>query len=142
LAPNNERARSGFVSRVMRLAIPSGVVVGVATFVCYVLVYGGPEQTEQQKIQAGTSALITLLIIALWVLAVVARPYQWWKIVLLAGSVLGYVILFSVPFTREFFALDPSNVGYTTIAVTCGLIGVVLVEALWWVSGRLHGEHR
>ncbi len=56
LAPNNERARSGFVSRVMRLAIPSGVVVGVATFVCYVLVYGGPEQTEQQKIQAGTSA--------------------------------------------------------------------------------------
>lgn len=142
LAPNNERARSGFVSRVMRLAIPSGVVVGVATFVCYVLVYGGPEQTEQQKIQAGTSALITLLIIALWVLAVVARPYQWWKIVLLAGSVLGYVILFSVPFTREFFALDPSNVGYTTIAVTCGLIGVVLVEALWWVSGRLHGERR
>ncbi|UZF46073.1 HAD-IC family P-type ATPase [Rhodococcus rhodochrous] len=142
LAPNNERARSGFVSRVMRLAIPSGVVVGVATFVCYVLVYGGPEQTEQQKIQAGTSALITLLIIALWVLAVVARPYQWWKIVLLAGSVLGYVILFSVPFTREFFALDPSNVGYSTIAVTCGLIGVVLVEALWWVSGRLHGERR
>jgi cation-transporting ATPase E len=142
LAPNNERARSGFVSRVMRLAIPSGVVVGVATFVCYVLVYGGPEQTEQQKIQAGTSALITLLIIALWVLAVVARPYQWWKIALLAGSVLGYVILFSVPFTREFFALDPSNVVYSTIAVTCGLIGVVLVEALWWVSGRLHGEHR
>lgn len=142
LAPNNERARSGFVSRVMRLAIPSGVVVGVATFVCYVLVYGGPEQTEQQKIQVGTSALITLLIIALWVLAVVARPYQWWKIALLAGSVLGYVILFSVPFTREFFALDPSNVTYSTIAVTCGLIGVVLVEALWWVSGRLHGEHR
>ncbi|WP_455900626.1 HAD-IC family P-type ATPase [Rhodococcus gordoniae] len=142
LAPNNERARSGFVSRVMRLAIPSGVVVGVATFVCYVLVYGGPDQTEQQKIQAGTSALITLLIIALWVLAVVARPYQWWKIALLAGSVLGYVILFSVPVTREFFALDPSNVAYTTIAVTCGLIGVVLVEILWWVSGRLHGEHR
>jgi cation-transporting ATPase E len=142
LAPNNERARSGFVSRVMRLAIPSGVVVGVATFVCYVLVYGGPDQTEQQKIQAGTSALITLIMIALWVLAVVARPYQWWKVVLLAGSLLGYVVLFSVPFTREFFALDPSNVAYTTIAVTCGAIGVVLVECIWWVSGRLHGEHR
>ncbi|MEU5840665.1 HAD-IC family P-type ATPase [Rhodococcus sp. NPDC047139] len=142
LAPNNERARSGFVSRVMRFAIPSGVVVGVATFVCYVLVYGGPDQSEQQKIQAGTSALITLLIIALWVLAVVARPYQWWKIVLLGGSVLGYVILFAVPFTREFFALDPSNVAYSTIAVTCGLIGVVLVETVWWVSGRLHGERR
>lgn len=142
LAPNNERARSGFVSRVMRLAIPSGVVTGVATFVCYVLVYGGPDQTEEQKIQAGTSALITLIMIALWVLAVVARPYQWWKIVLLGGSLLGYVVLFSVPFTREFFALDPSNAAYSTIAVTCGAIGVVLVESIWWVSGRLHGEHR
>ncbi|MEE2061637.1 HAD-IC family P-type ATPase [Rhodococcus artemisiae] len=142
LAPNNERARSGFVSRVMRLAIPSGVVTGVATFVCYVLVYGGPDQTEEQKIQAGTSALITLIMIALWVLAVVARPYQWWKIVLLGGSLLGYVVLFSVPFTREFFALDPSNAAYSAIAVTCGAIGVVLVEVIWWVSGRLHGEHR
>lgn len=142
LAPNNERAQPGFVSRVMRLSVPSGVITGVATFVCYVLVYGGPQQSEAQKIQAGTSALITLIMIALWVLAVVARPYQWWKIALLAGSVLGYVILFSVPFTREFFALDPSNVAYSTIAVTCGLIGVVLVEAAWWVTGRLHGEHR
>ncbi|MEE2031477.1 HAD-IC family P-type ATPase [Rhodococcus chondri] len=142
LAPNNERARSGFVSRVMRLSIPSGVIIGVATFVCYVLVYGGPDQTEAQKVQAGTSALITLIMIALWVLAVVARPYQWWKIALLGGSVLGYVILFSLPFTREFFALDPSNVAYSTIALTCGAIGVVLVEISWWVTGRLHGEHR
>src|SRR5690606_37282316 len=100
LAPNNERARSGFVSRVMRLAIPSGVVIGVATFVCYVMAYGGHEQSEQQQMQASTSALITLIMIALWVLAVVARPYQWWKVILLAGSVLGYVVLFSVPLTR------------------------------------------
>ncbi|MFZ2528101.1 MAG: cation-translocating P-type ATPase [Rhodococcus sp. (in: high G+C Gram-positive bacteria)] len=142
LAPNNERARSGFVPRVMRLAIPSGVIIGVATFVCYVLVYGGPDQTEQQKIQAGTSALITLIMIALWVLAVVARPYQLWKIVLLIGSVLGYVVLFTVPFCREFFALDPSDVGYTTIAFVCGAVGVFLVEVSWWVSGRLHGERR
>ncbi|WP_420751363.1 HAD-IC family P-type ATPase [Rhodococcus sp. O3] len=142
LAPNNERARPGFVPRVMRLAIPSGVIIGVSTFVCYVLVYGGPEQTEQQKIQAGTSALITLIMIALWVLAVVARPYQLWKIVLLIGSVLGYVILFTVPFCREFFALDPSDLGYTTIAFVCGAVGVFLVEVSWWVTGRLHGEHR
>lgn len=142
LAPNNERARPGFVPRVMRLAIPSGVIIGVATFVCYVLVYGGPEQTEEQKIQAGTSALITLIMIALWVLAVVARPYQLWKIVLLIASVLGYVVLFTVPFCREFFALDPSDVGYTTIAFVCGAVGVFLVEVSWWVTGRLHGEHR
>ncbi|KOS55991.1 HAD-IC family P-type ATPase [Rhodococcus rhodochrous] len=142
LAPNNERARSGFVSRVMRLAIPSGVIIGISTFVCYLLVYAGPDQTEAQKMQAGTAALITLIMIALWVLAVVARPYVWWKLVLLAGSVLGYVVLFAFPFAREFFALDVSNVGAMVTAFTCGAIGVVLVEVSWWVTGRIHGEHR
>ncbi|WP_249353331.1 HAD-IC family P-type ATPase [Rhodococcus sp. Q] len=142
LAPNNERARTGFVPRVMRFAIPSGLVIGIATFVSYALVYAGPEQTETQQIQAGTTALITLITIALWVLAIVARPYVWWKIVLIAGSVAGYVVLFSVPFCREFFKLDPSNVAATTTAFVCGGVGIVLVELGWWVSGRLHGEKR
>ncbi|MGW0041690.1 cation-translocating P-type ATPase [Rhodococcus sp. NPDC003348] len=142
LAPNNERARTGFVPRVMRFAIPSGLVIGIATFVSYALVYAGPEQTETQQVQAGTTALITLIMIALWVLAIVARPYVWWKIVLIAGSAAGYVILFSIPFAREFFKLDPSNVAATTTAFVCGAVGIVLVEIGWWVSGRLHGEHR
>ncbi|MFZ2176043.1 MAG: HAD-IC family P-type ATPase [Rhodococcus sp. (in: high G+C Gram-positive bacteria)] len=142
LAPNNERARSGFVPRVMRLAVPSGVIIGVTTFISYLLVYAGPEQTETQKVQAGTSALITLIMIALWVLAVVARPYVWWKLLLIFCSAGGYLILFALPFTREFFKLDPTNVAATASAVVCGLVGVVLVEIGWWISGRLHGEHR
>jgi cation-transporting ATPase E len=142
LAPNNERARSGFVPRVMRLAVPSGVIIGVTTFISYLLVYAGPEQTQTQKVQAGTSALITLIMIALWVLAVVARPYVWWKLVLIFGSVAAYLVLFALPFTRTFFELDPTNVAATTSALTCGLVGVVLVELAWWVTGRLHGEHR
>lgn len=142
LAPNNERARTGFVSRVMRLAIPSGVIIGIATYVSYLLAYAGPDATEQQVAQAGTTALITLIMIALWVLAVVARPYTWWKIVLIVGSVLGYVVLFGFSFTREFFKLDPSNVAATTGALLIGLVGVVLVEIAWWVTGRIHGEHR
>ncbi len=86
LAPNNERARTGFVSRVMRLAIPSGVIIGIATYVSYLLAYAGPDATEQQVEQAGTTALITLIMIALWVLAVVARPYTWWKIALVSWA--------------------------------------------------------
>ncbi|MFE3289662.1 cation-translocating P-type ATPase [Rhodococcus sp. NPDC059234] len=142
LAPNNERARTGFVPRVMRFAIPSGLVIGIATFVAYALVYSGPDATETQTIQASTTALITLIMIALWVLAIVARPYVWWKIVLIVGSAAGYLVLFSVPFTREFFKLDPSNVAATTVAFTCGAVGIVLVELGWWVSGLITGDKR
>ncbi|WP_174361872.1 HAD-IC family P-type ATPase [Nocardia brevicatena] len=140
LAPNNERARTGFVGRVMRLAIPSGMVIGTATFVAYLIAYAGPEATEQQKVQAGTTALITLIMIAVWVLAIVARPYTWWKILLLAASVAAYLFLFTVPFTRDFFALDPSNIALTTAALLCGAVGIVLVEAAWWISATLRGE--
>ncbi|MEV6225993.1 cation-translocating P-type ATPase [Nocardia fluminea] len=139
LAPNNERARTGFVGRVMRLAVPSGVVIGVATFVAYLIAYAGPEATETQKVQAGTTALITLIMIALWVLVLVARPYVWWKVVLIAVSVLAYVALFTIPFTREFFKLDPSNPRLTLAAVVCGVIGIVLVELAWWVQARRSG---
>ncbi|MGW4353895.1 HAD-IC family P-type ATPase [Nocardia sp. NPDC004582] len=140
LAPNNERARTGFVGRVMRLAIPSGVVIGVMTFISYLIAYRGPDAGDTAKVQAGTTALITLLIIAVWVLAIVARPWNWWKILLVAGSVAGYLILFAVPFTRHFFKLDPSNVTLTTYAVVCGAIGVVLVEVAWWLSARYLGD--
>ncbi|MCM6773301.1 HAD-IC family P-type ATPase [Nocardia sp. CDC159] len=142
LAPNNERARTGFVRRVLRLAVPSGVVIGVMTFIAYLIAYEGANQTETQKVQAGTTALITLLIIAVWVLAIVARPWNWWKLLLIFGSAAGYLILFTVPFTKHFFKLDPSNLTLTGTAAACGVIGIVLVEAAWWLSARLTGEQR
>ncbi|MBJ8341707.1 HAD-IC family P-type ATPase [Antrihabitans sp. YC3-6] len=137
LAPNNERARTGFVPRVMRLAIPSGIVIGVATFVSYLIAYAGPDATDEQVVQAGTAALITLIMIAVWVLAIVARPYNWWKIVLIAGSVVGYLILFALPFTRTFFKLDPTNVDVTVAALIIGAIGMVLVEIASRIGVRM-----
>ncbi|RJO69155.1 cation-translocating P-type ATPase [Nocardia panacis] len=139
LAPNNERARSGFVGRVMRLAIPSGVVIGACTFVSYLYAYAGPHATETEKVQASTTALITLIMIAVWVLAIVARPFVWWKYVLIGASVAAYVFLFTVPFTRHFFKLDPSDIALTTFAVLCGAVGIVLVEIAFWVSARITG---
>ncbi|NMN94913.1 cation-translocating P-type ATPase [Antrihabitans stalactiti] len=140
LAPNNERARTGFVPRVMKLAVPSGVVIGVATFTAYLIAYAGPDASEKQIVQAGTTALITLIMIAVWVLAIVARPYTWWKILLIAGSVVGYLILFGLPFTRTFFKLDPTNVGLTTTAVVIGAVGIALVELADWLGARARGK--
>ena len=139
LAPNNERAHAGFVRRVMTAAIPNGAVAGIATFVCYLLAFRGTEATPVQQTQASTSALITLLVIAVWVLAVVARPYTWWRVVLVALSGSAYVVIFSFPLAREQFMLDPSNVGLTGIALGIGVVGAAIVEALWWLRGSAGG---
>ena len=101
LAPNNERAHPGFVRRVMTSALPSGLVVGIATFISYLLAYQGRAATPTEQTQASTAALITLLVSAVWVLAVVARPYEWWRVALVAVSGLAYVVIFSIPLARE-----------------------------------------
>ncbi len=142
LAPNNERARPGFVRRVMTSALPSGAVIGATTFASYLIAYRGSDADTVQQNQASTAALITLLIGALWVLAVVARPYQWWRIGLVAVSAVAYVVIFSLPLARRTFLLDPSNPEVTSAALGLGLLAAVLIEAVWWIQGRLLGEPR
>ena len=142
LAPNNERAHPGFVRRVMTSALPSGVVVGIATFTSYLVAYQGRDATPVQQTQASTAALITLLVTAVWVLAVVARPYQWWRVALVAFSAVAYLVIFSIPLAQEKFMLDPSNVAVTSTALGIGLIGAAIIEALWWIEGALSGERR
>ena len=148
LAPNNERAKPGFVRRVMTQAIPNGVIVGIMTFICYLIINPGAaggevnvgtEKTEMTtpQMQAATATLVCLIMVAFWVLAVVARPYVWWKIALLSASVLAYVVIFGVPFIREFFLLDPTNGRMMTVGFICGGIGMVLVEISSRVLGRL-----
>ncbi|OQZ98091.1 magnesium-transporting ATPase [Mycolicibacter algericus DSM 45454] len=140
LAPNNERAHPGFVQRVMSGALPAGLVVGIATFTSYLLAYRGSEATAVQQIQASTTALITLLTTAGWVLAVVARPYQWWRLTLVTCCGLAYVGIFAIPLAREKFLLDPSNVALTSLALGVGAVGAVAIEAVWWARGAMLGE--
>jgi cation-transporting ATPase E len=142
LAPNNERAHPGFVRRVMTSAVPNGVVVGLATLISYLLAYQGSHATKVEQTQASTAALITLLVGAVWVLAVVARPYQWWRVALVAVSALAYVVIFSIPLAQEKFMLDPSNVAQTSLALGIGLVAAAVIEVLWWIEGRVSGEPR
>ena len=142
LAPNSERAHPGFVRRVMTSALPSGLVVGIATFTSYLVAYQGREATDVQQTQASTAALITLLVSSVWVLAVVARPYEWWRVTLVAVSGAAYVVIFSIPLAQKTFMLDPSNMAITSMALGIGLVGAAAIEVIWWVQGRILGERR
>lgn len=139
LAPNNERAYPGFVRRVLTSALPSGLIVGAATFASYLVAYHGRHATFQQQEQASTAALITLLMTALWVLAVVARPYQWWRVALVVSCGLAYLVIFSLPLARRAFLLDPTDVAVTSAAVGIGVLGAAAIEVMWWVRARILG---
>ncbi|OBS01982.1 magnesium-transporting ATPase [Mycobacterium gordonae] len=139
LAPNNERAYPGFVRRVLTSALPAGLVVGIATFATYLSAYNGRHATSVQQDQASTAALITLLVTAVWVLAVAARPYEWWRLALVIASAAAYLLIFSLPWTQHKFFLDPSNLWVTSIALSIGALGAAAIEAMWWVRARILG---
>lgn len=139
LAPNNERAYPGFVRRVLTSALPAGLIVGISTFATYLIAYNGRHATTVQQDQASTAALITLLVTAVWVLAVAARPYEWWRLALVIGSALAYVLIFSLPWAQKKFFLDPSNLWLTSVALGVGLLGAAAIETMWWVRARILG---
>ncbi len=133
LAPNTERAQTGFVRRVLRLALPSGVIAGVGVVTCYLLVRGDPGATP---IQQSTAAVLTLYLIATWVLVVIARPYVWWKIVLIAVMVASFAGAITIPFWQRFWELDPSDASTMLTGLGVAAVGAVLVELLYWVNQR------
>lgn len=143
LAPNTERVRTGFVERVMRFGLPAGVVVAVTAFVAYLLVMPGGDRPPLQAMnQASTAALAALILAGAWVMIVIARPYEWWKVILLLLCLGGAVLAYVLPLGQWFFQLDPSNPGMMRTALMVGAVGAAGVEAVWWVSGLVTGARR
>lgn len=140
LAPNADRARDGFVRRVLRLAVPSGIVVALVTFACYLLVRPGggsgitlgdnPSQLGAASTQAATAALVTMIGASWWVLVIVARPLSGWRMTLVTACLAAYVPLFLLPFTRRWFALDPGNTTAMLVGIGFALAGMALIEVI------------
>lgn len=128
LAPNPSRARPGFVRRVLRFAIPAGFVNGAAAFVSYYLARLAPDrslQTEQ------TSAVITLFAASLAVLVLVARPFTWWKS-LLVGTMAGlFALVLLLPGGRRVFQLRFGAWPETVVSLAVAAVAAAMLEALW-----------
>jgi cation-transporting ATPase E len=142
LAPNHERAKPGFARRVLELALPSGVVVAACTFTTYLLTRPPTGTSSTLATQASTASLATLIVVASWVLSVVARPYELWKIALLVVSAAAYVAIFLLPFTQTLFLLDAGNAAMMRTGLLVGLVGAGAVEVAWWVRMARRGEPR
>ncbi|MGW7556863.1 cation transporting ATPase C-terminal domain-containing protein, partial [Streptomyces rimosus] len=135
LAPNKERAKPHFVRRVMRYAVPSGLIIGLAAFATYLLArshYDGPDALPAET----SAATLTLFLSAMWVLAIIARPYTWWRIGLVLAMALGFLIVLVVPWLQNFFDLKLVGTTMPWAAVGIAAAAAVLLEVAWRVVGR------
>jgi cation-transporting P-type ATPase E len=131
LAPTFERAKPNFVKRVLKFAIPAGICCSVPTFVVYLLSLAH-DGTDSQLPQ--TTAAITLFCLALAALAIVAKPYVWWKVLLVGGCAAAFVTVLAVPPFARFYDLKLPGVWNTTAAAIA--VGSGVAALLFWLVVR------
>ena len=125
LAPEVDIIRPGFVRRVLRFSIPAGVIAGSATLAAY---QAALHVADIELDQARTLATVTLLAIGLVVLAVASRPLRAWKIGLVAAMGAAYVVVFLVPFLRDYFRLEVfGDTAWWYSAIAVGVAGSLIV---------------
>ena len=104
LAPNAERARPGFLRRVLRFAVPAGTLAAVATFLAYELAGSEPGVT---LLQARTAATMVLCWIGFLVLSAIAAPLTRPRLLLVWSMAGAFVAALLLPQASAFFALRP-----------------------------------
>jgi cation-transporting ATPase E len=128
LAPNLRRYIPGFVPRVLRFAIPAGIVAATATFSAYAI---ARVVNDVPTDEARTAATLSLLVVGLWVLNVLARPITPQRALLFGLMVSGFLLVLAIPQLRDFFALDiPPN--RTLVAVAGVSTAAILLLELGW----------
>jgi cation-transporting ATPase E len=131
LAPNSRRYIPGFLERVLRFCIPAGLVAFAASLVTYWYVRF---QEDLSLREARTTAALVLVAVGLWILVLLARPFNWWK-ALLVGSMAGCVALIVLvePF-RDFYALELPDARVLGVAALIAAAAILLLEIGWRAS--------
>lgn len=126
LAPTNQRYRAGFLARVLRLSVPAGVIVVVGVLCARLtLILMGSNRNQ-------ISSVCTLVLVAggLWLLSLTARPWVWWRAVLVAlMSTAALAVVLLAPL-RGFFDLAALTANsWLVLACAAGAVCAAL-EAL------------
>lgn len=126
--PSAERFEPGFLRRVLRFAVPAGVVTAVAVLLAYASARALNAAPEQSKF----AAVFVVSIVSLTVLLLQARPLRGWKVALVSAMVALFVGAFLVPGVNRFFELrDWPPASALLLALGYGVAGAVLT---WGVS--------
>lgn len=126
LAPTNQRYRAGFLSRVLRLSVPAGVIVVVGVLCARLtLILMGSNRNQ-------ISSVCTLVLVAggLWLLSLTARPWVWWRallVALMSTAALAVVLLAPLRGFFELAALTANS--WLVLACAAGAVCAAL-EAL------------
>ena len=133
LAPSHRRARPHFLRRVLRFALPAGLVAASATFAAYAVAI---LETDLGTSAARTTATVVLFGVGMTILALLALPLDRLEVVLIAALVAVFAGVMLAPATRTFFALSTLPLLVWASAALLVAVAGAALTVVWWVSAR------
>lgn len=136
LAPNPRRFIPGFIYRVARFVIPTGLLTAAVMLFSFLLL----QRLGASVDEARAMDMIIFSVIGLRVISLIERPLRGWRLGLVLAMAAILAIGLAIPFLRDFFAfMWPS---WTVMGATVGLsifawffvgLGRVISDRVtWW----------
>jgi cation-transporting ATPase E len=137
LAPNTRRYLPGFLRRVLEFAVPAGLVAGSAAFLAYALArwdlittasgHRSAHARHLIQLETKTAATIVLMIVGLWILVLLARPFTSWRAILVGTVAASGALALVVSPVADYFALriPPAAVLVQTVVIAAAAAAVI-----------------
>jgi cation-transporting ATPase E len=137
LMANTRRYRPGFLKRSLFFAVPAGFIVtaGILAVKTYATLVDGFSTAALQ-----VASVITLSLIALWILVVAARPLNLARIAIVLAMYAGLVGLLAIPLLRAFFNLTVPPPELLHVSIIASLGGCLAVEVLGRIRSRANAR--
>jgi cation-transporting ATPase E len=132
LMPNRRRYVPGFLRRSLAFAIPAGIVIALvlALYSRMATDAGIPED----ELRTGSTLILT--IVGLWVLIVLSRPIDGWKILIIGSMMIGLILVYAIPFIADFLQFtNPSETTALLVIMSSG-IAIAGIEVVRFVHRR------
>ena len=139
LLPNSRRYVPGFLRRVLNYTIPNSIIVVAMLLtvnLAALLVFPG---TDMRQVQ--TASFITLVIMGLWNLAAVARPFNKARILLFGALLAVFFAALLVPVLVRYHQFEAPSALLLWLSVGAGVLGAVLIEVNAHRSRRWQKRH-
>ncbi|WP_307466200.1 HAD hydrolase family protein [Pseudarthrobacter oxydans] len=134
LMANTSRYRPGFLRRSLSFAVPAGLIVTAALLGLNLYAQSSGAADSPETLQS--ASVLALSVLGLWILAVVSRPFDTKKLVVLLAMCSILLILMNLPLAQDFFHLAWPPPDLLRAAGAAAVGGGLAIELLAWIHGR------
>ena len=131
LAPNRRIYTPGVLRRIIRYAVPTGVIAAATVLAAFLPLYHRIPLNEARSVTT-----VALFVVSLAILAALARPLTGPRLALVLSMAAAMVLACTVGFGRIFFAISVSPNPALAFGILVGLLGAAAIELMYRFARR------